>query len=66
MEIELGKKIDEQHKIEQQIKDAEFSLSYKKYEIDNLRDEMIAEYQDQIEDRDVQIEGLRNKENKEK
>ena len=58
LEMKLATKISTQQDLEDEIKDAQFRLEYTKYEISSIKDAIISEYEERIEEKLQQIEEL--------
>lgn len=59
LETELGSKISDQSDIESEIVDANTRLEYTKYEINNLKDAIIEECNNSLEEKQQVIENLK-------
>lgn len=59
----LAEKITIQQELEAEIKDSEFQLAYTKYEINNLKDAIMTEYEKTIQEKLEEIEDLKESKN---
>ncbi len=57
----LAEKITAQQELESEIKGAKFQLDYTKFEISNIKDAIISEYENALEEKQQQIEDLESK-----
>jgi len=64
LELKLAEKITTMQEVEREIKDAGIRLDFTKYEIDNLKDEIIQEFVDRLDDKRRCIEELVNEDKK--
>ena len=58
-EWKLAEKITAQQELEEDIRDSRFQLEHTKYEISNLKDTIIEECRNSLEEKQQEIENLR-------
>ena len=63
LESKLAEKITAQQELESEIKDSKFQLDYTKFEINNIKDAIISEYETSLEEKQQEIEDLKEAKN---
>ena len=58
LEQKLAEKITARQELEKELYDVEYRLDITQYEINNLKDEIISEYENTLEEKQQQIEDL--------
>ena len=59
LENKLGEKITSQQELESEIRDTKIRLDYTRYEINNLKDAIITEYEKSLEKKQQEIDELK-------
>ena len=63
LEIQLAEKITARQELESELEDTAYRLDHVKYEINQIKDKMISEYEYRLEEKLQQIEDLQEKNN---